>query len=105
LTFLAISLIVGIEGGIKMGRAVKINITLPEEELEEVDAFVQRQGETRSGVVQQALRSFIEQKERDEEERKRREEMIKAISGIKQLREKSGEWDGVSEIRKWRESK
>lgn len=88
-----------------MGRAVKINITLPEEELKEVDAFVQRQGDTRSGVVQQALRSFIEQKERDEEERKRRGEMIKAISGIKQLREKSGEWDGVAEIRKWRESK
>ena len=88
-----------------MGRAVKINITLPEEELREVDAFVQRQGDTRSGVVQQALRSFIEQKEREDEERKRRQEMTKAISGIKQLREKSGEWDGVSEIRKWRESK
>jgi metal-responsive CopG/Arc/MetJ family transcriptional regulator len=105
LTFSAISLIVSIKGGIKMGRAVKINITLPEEELKEVDAFVQRQGDTRSGFIQQALRFFIEQKERDEEERKRREEMIKAISGIKQLREKSGEWDGVSEIRKWRESK
>jgi metal-responsive CopG/Arc/MetJ family transcriptional regulator len=105
LTFLAITLIVSIKGGIKMGRAVKINITLPEEELKEVDAFVRRQGDTRSGFIQQALRSFIEQKERDEEERKRREEMIKAISGIKQLREKSGEWDGVSEIRKWRESK
>lgn len=88
-----------------MGRAVKINITLPEEELKEVDTFVQKQGDTRSGVIQQALRFFIEQKERDEEERKRREEMIKAISGIKHLREKSGKWDGVSEIRKWRESK
>jgi len=88
-----------------MGRAVKVNITLPEEELNEVDAFVHRQGNTRSGVVQQALRFFIKQKEREEEERKRREEMTKAISEIKQLREKSGEWDGVSEIRKWRESK
>jgi metal-responsive CopG/Arc/MetJ family transcriptional regulator len=96
---------VSIKGGIKMGRAVKINITLPEEELKEVDAFVQRQGDTRSGFIQQALRFFIEQKEREEGERKRREEMIKAISGIKQLREKSGEWDGVAEIRKWRESK
>jgi metal-responsive CopG/Arc/MetJ family transcriptional regulator len=88
-----------------MGKVVKINITLPEEELKEVDAFVQRQGNTRSGFIQQALRFFIEQKERDEEERKRRVEMTKAISEIKQLREKSGEWDGVSEIRKWRESR
>ena len=88
-----------------MGRAVKINITLPAEELEVVDAFVRRQGDTRSGLVQQALRSFIAQKEMDEAERKRREEMVKAISGIKQLREKSGEWDGVAEIRKWRKSR
>jgi len=89
----------------KMGRAVKINITLPEEELKEVDAFVQRQGDTRSGVVQQALRSFMEQKEKDEEAKRIRAEMLKAISGIRQLRQRSGEWDGVAEIRKWRESK
>jgi metal-responsive CopG/Arc/MetJ family transcriptional regulator len=88
-----------------MGRAVKINITLPEKELKDVDAFVQRQGDTRSGFIQQALRFFIEQKEREEEERKRREGMIKAALEIKQLKEKSGEWDGVSEIRKWRKSK
>ncbi len=29
--------------------------------------------------------------------------MIKAALQIKQLREKSGEWDGVAVIRKWRE--
>jgi metal-responsive CopG/Arc/MetJ family transcriptional regulator len=92
-------------GGIKMGKAVKINITLPEEELREVDAFVQRQGDTRSGFIQQSLRFFIEQKEREEGEREKRERMIKAALEIKQLKEKSGKWDGVSEIRKWRESK
>jgi metal-responsive CopG/Arc/MetJ family transcriptional regulator len=86
-----------------MGKAVKINITLPEEELKEVDVFVQRQGNTRSGLIQQSLRFFIEQKEREEIEKEKREGMIKAASKIKQLREKSGEWDGVAEIRKWRE--
>ena len=35
--------------------------------------------------------------------KEKREEMIKAASEIKKLREKSGEWDGVAEIRKWRE--
>ena len=88
-----------------MGRAVKINITLPEEELKSVDAFARKQGNTRSGFVQRALHFYIKQKETEEEERKRREEMVKAISEIKELREKSGDWDGVSEIRKWRESK
>ena len=88
-----------------MGRAVKINITLPEEELKRIDAFARRQGNTRSGLIQRALHFFIKQKEKEEEERKRREEMNKAALGIKQLREKSGEWDGVAEVRKWRESK
>ena len=35
-----ISLRVGIRGSIKMGRAVKINITLPAQEFKEVDAFL-----------------------------------------------------------------
>ena len=88
-----------------MGKAVKINITLPEEELRKVDAFTQRQGDTRSGLIQQALRSFIEQKEGEEKEKEKREGMMKAASEIKQLREKSGEWDGVAEVRRWREAK
>ena len=88
-----------------MGKAVKINITLPEEELKRIDAFARKQGNTRSGLIQRALHFFIKQKEKEEEERKRRGEMNKAALGIKQLREKSGEWDGVAEVRKWRESK
>lgn len=88
-----------------MGRAVKINITLPEEELRGVDAFIQKQGNTRSGLIQQALQFFIEQKEKEEREKEKREEMRKAVLEMKQLREKSGEWGGVAEIRKWREAR
>ena len=86
-----------------MGKAVKINITLPAEELRRVDAFIRRQGNTRSGFIRRALRFFVEQKEKEEREKEKREGMIKAALEIKQLREKSGEWDGVAEIRKWRE--
>jgi len=88
-----------------MGKAVKINITLPEEELREADAFVQKQGNTRSGLIQQALRFFIEQKEKEKREKEKRDGLTKAASEIRQLREKSGKWDGVAEIRKWREAK
>jgi metal-responsive CopG/Arc/MetJ family transcriptional regulator len=105
LTFSAITLRVSTKGGIKMGKAVKINVTLPDEELKRVDAFARKQGNTRSGLIQRALHFFIKQKEGEEEDKKRRQGMTKAISEIKQLREKSGDWDGVSEIRKGRESK
>ena len=86
-----------------MGKAVKINITLPDEELRRVDAFIRRQGDTRSGFIRRALRFFVQQKEKEVREKEKREGMIKAALEIKQLREKSGEWDGVAEIRKWRE--
>jgi len=86
-----------------VGKAVKINITLPAEELRRVDAFIRRQGDTRSGFIQRALRFFVEQKENEEKEKEKREGMLKAALEIKQLREKSGEWDGVAEVRKWRE--
>lgn len=88
-----------------MGKAVKINVTLPEEELKRIDAFARKHGNTRSGLVQRALHFYVKQKEVEEEERKKREGMTKAIAEIERLREKSGDWDGVSEMRKWRESK
>ncbi|MGQ9546610.1 MAG: ribbon-helix-helix protein, CopG family [Dehalococcoidia bacterium] len=88
-----------------MGKAVKINVTLPEEELRRIDAFARKQGNTRSGLIQRALHFYMKQKEIEDEERKRRQEMTKAISEMKELREKSGAWDAASEIGKWREPK
>ncbi len=88
-----------------MGRAVKINITLPEEDIRELDTFVQRQGDTRSGFIRRAMQFYIEQKEKEEKEKEKREGMARAALEIKELREKSGEWDGAAEIRKWREAR
>lgn len=88
-----------------MGRAVRINVTLPEEELKKVDAFAQKEGDTRSGLILQALRFFMEEKEREEREEERRTSMMKAASDIRKLREKSGDWNGVAEIRKWRDAR
>lgn len=86
-----------------MGRVVKINITLPEEELSSIDKFVKTMGITRSGLVLKALQSYIQKAEEEEAERIRRMSIKRASSDIKKLREKSGQWDGVAEIRKWRD--
>lgn len=85
-----------------MGGAIKINITLPEEDIRELDTFVQTQGGTRSGFIRRAMQFYVEQKEKEKE---KREGMARAALEIKELREKSGEWDGVAEIRKWREAR
>jgi metal-responsive CopG/Arc/MetJ family transcriptional regulator len=91
------------KGGITMGKAVKINITLPQEDLGRIDALVASQGGTRSGLILEALRSFMELAKEQETLRAKRMTIRKASEEIRKLRKRAGEWDGVSEIRKWRD--
>jgi metal-responsive CopG/Arc/MetJ family transcriptional regulator len=86
-----------------MNKAIKINITLPEDELSKIDKFVEAEGITRSGLILEALKSYIEKAEEAEKERMRRKAIQRASLDIKKLREKAGKWDGTAEIRKWRD--
>ena len=78
---------------------------MPEEDIRQLDTFIQMQGDTRSGFIRRAMQFYIEQKEKEGIEKQKREGMARAASEIKELREKSGEWDGAAEIRKWREAR
>jgi metal-responsive CopG/Arc/MetJ family transcriptional regulator len=86
-----------------MSRAVKINITIPGDELKKIDQFVKSEGMTRSGLILEALSFFMERAEKENAERMKRKTIQKAAVDIKKFRLKSGKWDGVAEIRKWRE--
>ena len=88
-----------------MGRAMKINITLPEDELSRIDRYTKEEGTTRSGFILRALRSYIKRKEEQAAEKIKRLAIQKASSDIKKLRIKAGKWNGVAEIRKWRDLK
>lgn len=91
-----------IGGSTGMGRVVKINITIAPEELERVDAFVQKMGATRSRVIQQALDHFMEEKETEDREKERRRAAAKAAAEIRELAGRSAGWNGVAEARKQR---
>lgn len=86
-----------------MGKVVKINITLPDEELRIIDGFVREKGETRSGLILRALQFFMEESRRMEVEEARRREKEEAFKEILRLKDKAGGWDGVAEIRRWRD--
>jgi metal-responsive CopG/Arc/MetJ family transcriptional regulator len=88
-----------------MGRSVKINITLPGDELTRIDRHVQEEKTTRSGLILKSLKSYIERKEEEVAEKKRLSAIRQAASDIKKLRAKSGRWNGVAEIRKWRDAR
>jgi len=88
-----------------VGKALKINITLPEEALSRIDRFSRAEKTTRSGLILRALQSYMQQREESLAQEKRRKQIDSASSEIRRLRAKPGDWDGVTEIRKWRESR
>jgi len=64
-----------------MGKVKKINITLSQEELAKINDFARSDSSSRSGFIR------------------------RATLDIRKLREKAGDWNGVAEIRKWRETR
>ena len=86
-----------------MGKAMKINITLPEEELGRIDQYTKEEGTTRSGLILRALRSYLKRREQEAIEKRKRLAIERASSDIRKLREKAGKWNGTAEIRKWRD--
>lgn len=88
-----------------MGTATKINITLSKEQLSEIDNFVERRSSTRSSFIREAARFYMNRVRMEEEENRRRRRMQEAALDIRKLRKKAGDWDGVSEIRKWRDAR
>lgn len=48
-----------------MSRAVKLTISIPEEDFREIEAIRKRNGTTRSGVVAKALKLFREREEKE----------------------------------------
>jgi metal-responsive CopG/Arc/MetJ family transcriptional regulator len=94
-----------ITGGITMGKAVKINITLPDEALAQIDSQAKEQRKTRSGLILEALQLFLRRCDEERAERERRLRIKKACVEIRRLRDKAGEWDGVAEVRKWRDAR
>lgn len=93
------------KGGISISKIRKINITLPEEELRRIDDFARKDSFSRSGFIRQAARFYMEHTKQKEEERKCYQRMQQAALNIHKFREKAGNWDGVAEIRKWRETR
>lgn len=48
-----------VEGPVRAPRTMRVNITLQEDALAEIDAFAEKSGTTRSGLIAVATRKFI----------------------------------------------
>jgi metal-responsive CopG/Arc/MetJ family transcriptional regulator len=83
---------------------MRINTILSEEIIKELDAIAREEHKSRSLLLREAAEKFIEEYHRKLEEARRKKRIKQAIKTQDNLRKKSGKWNGVSEIRKWREA-
>lgn len=84
---------------------VRVNLSISEQELRTLDDMVKNQKVTRSKLIRDAIRLYEKEVSRVEMENKRNKRISNAIKIQDKLSKYSRDWDGVSEIRKWRESR
>ena len=84
---------------------MRINAILSEDTIKKIDSIAKEEKKSRSKLLREAAEKLIIEDQRQKAEQIRKERLMKAIKTQDNLRKKAGKWDGVSEIRKWRELK
>lgn len=83
---------------------VRINAVLREDIVEGIDQIAKEKGESRSSLLREAAQRLIQEYRQEKAEEARRRKTAQAIQVQDRLRKKAGKWDGVAELRKWRET-
>jgi len=85
-----------------MGR---INLSIEEKVLQELDYMSGKVNISRSKLIREAIQLYKKEFDKKNMENRRIEKIKNAIRIQDSLRKYSKGWDGVSEIRKWREAR
>ena len=80
----------------------KINVSFPEGFLGQLDRLTREEHITRSELLRKAVKLYMDAWNQKKAEEKRQKGIMEAMKIQDALRKKSGKWDGVSELRKWR---
>ncbi len=83
---------------------MRINAVISDELVLALDAIALETKKSRSQLLREGAEKIIAEYKRQAEEKRRRQKMQEAMAVQDRLREKSGSWDGVAEIRKWRDT-
>jgi len=82
---------------------VRINTVFQEDLIEKIDRIAKEEGKSRSRILREAANKLIKDYQHQRSEEIRMKKVRQAITIQDRLRKKSGKWDSVSELRKWRE--
>ncbi|MCJ7665459.1 MAG: hypothetical protein MUO59_01830 [Actinobacteria bacterium] len=81
----------------------KINISLDKEFLIKLNYYSHKENMTRSGFIREAVGEYIVDIEKEKELEEKSKKVTKAMTFFRDLARKNNDWDGVSEINKWRD--
>ena len=82
---------------------VRITTLFQKDIIEEIDRIAKEEGKSRSRLLREAAQGYIEQYQTQKAEEIKKKKITNSMEVQDRTREKSGKWDPVSELRKWRE--
>ena len=83
----------------------RVNVIIPDRLLEALDQSAEEEKMSRSGLIQEAIRRYLQDRQFQQEALARRKKMEQAASRMDHLAEKFGKWNGVSIIRQFRDQR
>ena len=84
---------------------LRINLSVDEKSLKDLDYLSKSQNQNRSKIIREAIQIYKNEFEKQKLDLKRKQNILEAIKIQNELKKYSKGWDGVIEIRKWRESR
>ena len=84
---------------------LRINLSVDEESLKDLDYLSKSQNLNRSKIIREAIQIYKNEFEKQKLDLKRKQNISEAIKIQNELKKYSKGWDGVFEIRKWRETR
>ena len=82
----------------------RVNVLLKDELLREINTEAKDERISRSALIQTAIEEYLQAKRKKREEEERRKEMQEASRRMDELAKELGDWDGVSIIRRFRDT-
>ena len=81
----------------------RLNITISDEVFEDLENLKREEKSSRSELIRRDIVLYKNELDKRLREKERKEKVIKAINKINEIRESAGVWDGVKEIRRFRD--
>ena len=90
---------------IRQNQVTKINISIPQEVLDEIDRVSKEENLSRSELLRLAFKIYLDVLKEGRREKKKQKRIEKAIQVQDEIRDAIGDVDLIKELRKWRDER